>query len=190
MLKKLIGFFVVAVLSILVVCSFHVSHARYFFRARYSISLALVEHFTFSPGEIHTFQIPYDGYYAFQLWGGSGDDSENTRSGGRNIYEAGVSDGKVEATSYFKKGENLIIVVGTQGDSINDRFDGGRATDVRLSSGTIEDRVLVAGGDDLSYVGEAFSEEVPYKLPDRSLYGADQKQGYVIISFIGDMALD
>jgi hypothetical protein len=180
MLKKIIGFFVVAVLSILVVCSFHVSHARYFFRARYSISLALVEHFTFSPGEIHTFQIPYDGYYAFQLWGVSGDDSENTRSGGRNIYEAGDSDRKVTAASYFKKGENLIIVVAMKADTINDV----ETTDVRLSSGALNDRVLVADGDS-SYVDEAFSATIPANLPDRSLYGADPKQGYVIISFIG-----
>jgi|GEM_PF-3796112 len=165
MLKKLIGFFVIVVLSISVACSFHVSYAKYFFRKRYSISFTLAEHFTFSPGETHTFQIPYDGYYVFQLWSGGGDDSV----------------GMVAATSYFKKGENLIIAVGTRGDTTS----GDGATDVRLSSDTLNDRILVADGDS-SYVGEAFFEAIPSKLPDRSLYEADPKQGYAIISFIGD----
>ena len=59
-------------------------------------------------GETHTFEIPYDGYYAFQLRDGGGS----------------------------------------------------------------------------SYIGAAFSEDVPADLPDRSFYDINQKQGYAIVSFI------
>ena len=156
----------VVAMVIIAALTLSVSSARYAVRYKYMLNLALAEHFTFSAGQSHTFEIPYDGYYIFRLWGGYGGDSKNVWSGGQGIYELGGMGGMVEAVAYFSKGTILVIVVGTKGEVItggfngggtggtdlvpvfNDYFGGGGggATDVRLSSGALGDRILVAGG--------------------------------------------
>ena len=283
-------------LFILAALTFSSSLAKYFFRVEYPMKLALSEHFTFSPGSVHTFVIPYDGYYAFQLWGGDGGDSKNVWDTGAEIYELGGSGGMVAAMAYFKTGEVLTVVVGTKGGTSAGGFNGGGsggtdfapifnnyyggggggATDIRLSAATLTDRILVAGGggggsggrltmggsgywpahggnggteagkqlgeDGLgegfgsggsqtaggdghqfgklgdggggqysgggggggyyggggaygsgggggggsSYIGNEFVSEVPSGLPDRDYYSESEKDGYAIVSFLGD----
>ena len=156
----LVSLFIVAALT------FSSSLAKHFFRVEYPMKLALAEHFTFSPGAAHSFVIPHDGYYAFQLWGGDGGESKNAWNSGAEIYELGGSGAMVTAVSYFRKDEVLTVTVGTKGDIITGGFNGGGyggtdlapifndyyggggggATDIRLSTTTLDGRILVAGG--------------------------------------------
>ena len=147
--------------------TFSASSAKLAERQTYTLRLAMAEHFFFSAGEFHAFEIPYDGYYAFQLWGGDGGDSKALWWNGGEIYELGGAGGAVAAISYFAQGTNLVIAVGTRGDTTAGGFNGGGdgssnysssffndyhggggggATDVRLSGGELSDRILVAGG--------------------------------------------
>ena len=164
--KKRCGILISIALCLSAVLTFSVSSAKYATRHEYTIRLAMAEHFTFSAGTQHTFEIPYDGYYAFRLWGGDGGNSQNSWSSGEDIYQLGGEGGEVAGVSYFRKGTVLVITVGTKGGTtgggfngggsggtyllpvFNDYFGGGGggATDVRLSSGDIGDRILVAGG--------------------------------------------
>ena len=149
------------------VLTFPVSAAQYATRNAYTLKLAMAAHFTFAAGSRHIFEIPYDGYYAFKLWGGNGGDAINTWWHGETLYPHGGKGGAVEAVSYFEKGTVLVIVVGTKGGTTDGGFNGGGdggifhlaslsndyyggggggATDVRLASGTLNDRILVAGG--------------------------------------------
>ena len=164
--KKRIGLLALAVVCALTAVTVSRSSAKLAIRHEYKLKLAMAEHFDFAAGESHTFEIPYDGYYAFKLWGGDGGDSKNHWNGGHDTYELGGKGGEVAAVSYFTKGTVLVIVVGKRGEVtgggfngggfggsyllpvFNDYFGGGGggATDVRLASGTLADRTLVAGG--------------------------------------------
>ena len=160
-------YFITAVaLFVAVIMTLSVSTAMHRSRMRYTLKLAMAEHFSFAAGELHAFEIPYDGYYAFKLWGGDGGDSKNSWNNGAAIYELGGKGGEVAAVSFFVKGTVLTIVVGTKGETtaggynggggggayllpvFNDYFGGGGggASDVRINTGTLDDRILVAGG--------------------------------------------
>ena len=142
------------------------SLARYHRRVEYPLKLAMAVHAAFAAGKRHDFEIPYDGYYAVQLWGGSGGDGKNVWNNGSLLYPLGGSGGEVSAMAWFRKGELLVITVGTKGGTtaggfggggaggtdlapiFNDYFGGGGggATDVRLASDLPSARILVAGG--------------------------------------------
>ena len=159
-------FLALAALCLSVVLTLPLSAAKLIARQEYTLKLAMVEHFTFAPGDVHTFAIPYSGYYAFQLRGGDGGDSGKSGMGGDAVYRFGGSGGMVIAVGFFPQGTVLDIVVGSKGDINHGGFNGGGnggtdnsslfnyyaggggggATDVRLSGGTLDDRILVAGG--------------------------------------------
>ena len=147
------------------------SYAKYFHKQEYPMLLSFVQepvHYYFSAGEIYTFEIPQTGYYAFQLWGAYGSSSSRWIRIGNytETYDIGGLGGEVKATGYFEKGKILTIFIGTQGEQAEIGFNGGGnsgsdtgnlfyhffggsgggATGVRTASGTIEDRILVAGG--------------------------------------------
>ena len=165
-IKKKGIYLIIVYLFIAVMLTFSNSFAKYLFRTEYPLKLFSPEHFTFSAGEAYIFEIPYYGYYAFQLWGGDGGDSINYWNGGNDLYELGGKCGTISAGAYFQEGDCLIIVVGTKGDIINGGFNGGGngseytsswynnyyggggggATDVRFYSDSINYRILVAGG--------------------------------------------
>ena len=158
----------IASISLFLAALFTFSHSlsKYTFQAEYPLVLALAEHFPFVSGQQYAFTVPYDGYYAFQLWGGHGGDSKNAWNGGQSVYSLGGSGGMVSVVAYFTKDEILLITVGTQGGTNNGGYNGGGnggidlppifndyyggggggATDVRLIGGTLSDRILVAGG--------------------------------------------
>ena len=159
--KKSGGLWAFTAVCAAVALTFSVSSAKFAIRHEYALRLSAAEHFTFSPGNRYNFEIPYDGYYAFKLWGGSGGDSRDVWNGGETVHKIGGEGGKVAAVSYFESGTSLVIVVGAQGGTTGGGFngsgqggssnryhggDGGDATDVRLSPGTLSDRILVAGG--------------------------------------------
>ena len=165
--KKSCTVLVLAVLCIAAMLTFSISSAKYAARHEYTLKLTMAEHFTFSAGDRHIFEIPYDGYYAFKLWGGAGGNSKSSWPFGEEIYQLGGDGGKVAAVSHFTKGTLLVIVVGTKGDTADGGFNGGGdggfyyvplwgydyfggggggATDIRLSSDALEYRILVAGG--------------------------------------------
>jgi len=168
------GFLFVIAICVAVVMTFSVSSAKLATRNEYTFKIAMAEHFSFSAGEFHSFEIPYDGYYAFQLWGGDGGNSKNSWWSGEGIYEFGGNGGYVAAVSFFSKGTILVIAVGTKGGTTNGGFNGGGdggshsvpvfnfyfggggggATDVRLSAGALDDRILVAGGGGGSSAGD------------------------------------
>ena len=153
-------------LCVAVALTFSISFAKYATRHEYTLKLAMAEHFTFSAGNQHTFETPYDGYYAFRLWGGDGGHSRYSWRNGEESYPYGGKGGLVEAVSYFEEGTELVVIVGTKGGTTAGGFNGGGdgsshyvplfdnhyggggggATDLRLSSATLEDRILVAGG--------------------------------------------
>ena len=164
-------YFAIIALFMTVAFTFSVSLAKYFHKQEYPIELSFIQtpvHFNFSPGETHAFTIPYDGYYAFQLWGGVGGNSKRhfAFAGVEEIYEIGGSGGVVKAVGYFQKGDILTITVGMRGSTSAGGFGGGGdgasdtgpafnsyyggggggATDVRVSTGIADDRILVAGG--------------------------------------------
>ena len=165
-LRKPNFFLIIAVISVIVALTFSVSMAKLAKRYEYKLQLAMVEHFAFSAGTSHTFEIPRDGYYSFRLWGADGGDSKNVWSNGADIYTLGGKGAEISAVAYFTKGTVLIIVVGTRGDIVDTGYNGGGwggtdlapifnnyyggggggATDIRLASETLEDRILVAGG--------------------------------------------
>ena len=166
-LKKHGGLLALVSVCAAVALTFSFSSAKHAVRHEYKLKLAMAEHFTFSPGNSYNFEIPYDGYYAFKLWGGAGGNSRNSWWDGQEIYQLGGEGGEVAAVSYFTKGTVLTITVGTRGGTTGGGFNGGGdggdyyfsslfndyyggggggATDVRLSSGTLSDRILVAGG--------------------------------------------
>ena len=161
-----IGTMVFSALYMVIVMAFPFSTAKFAARHEYKLSLAMIEYFTFSAGGSYDFETPYDGYYAFKLWGGDGGDSMHQWDSGYEVFQLGGIGGSVSAVSYFPQGTKLIIVVG-EGGSIgaggsnggapayshtasygNEYFGGGGggATDVRLNAGTLHDRILVAGG--------------------------------------------
>ena len=164
--KKRSNILAFASLCIAVALTCSISSAKYAIRHEYTLKLAMAEHFTFAAGNQHIFEIPYDGYYALRLWGGDGGNSSYSWWNEEETYPYGGEGGVVEAVSYFDKGTNLVIIVGTKGDATAGGFNGGGeggsyyvplfgnyyggggggATDVRLSSGTLDDRILVAGG--------------------------------------------
>jgi len=164
--KKRYNVLALAVLCAAVVLTSSISSAKYATRYEYTLKLSMAEHFTFSADNQHIFEIPYDGYYAFKLWGGDGGDSVYSWWNGEEAYSCGGKGGVVEAVSYFESGTVLVIVVGTRGGTTDGGFNGGGgggsyyvpffdnyyggggggATDVRLVSGTLSDRILVAGG--------------------------------------------
>ena len=165
--KKSVCLFLLAIVYIATVFTFSASSAKLAERHTYALRLAMAEHFSFSAGESHSFEIPYDGYYAVQLWGGDGGDSKTLWWNGGESYEFGGTGGAVAAISYFSQGTNLVIVVGAKGGTTAGGFNGGGdgssnyggpffndyhggggggATDVRLSGGELSDRILVAGG--------------------------------------------
>ena len=157
------GCFVIAFLIAAIGLTSFNSLAKYYFRAEYPMKLTLTEHFTFSAGQAHSFTVPSDGYYAFQLWGGAGGDSANYWNGGHDVYQKGGAGGIVKAIAYFQKDEILTITVGGKGNTNGGGFNGGGnggantspifnsyyggggggATDVINS---LYDRILVAGG--------------------------------------------
>ena len=160
-ISKFIGLWAFVAICVVITLTFSVSEAKFSTRYQYAIKLSVAEHFTFSPGNSYNFEIPYDGYYAFQLWGGNGGDAKDVWNGVETIHEIGGVGGEIAAVSYFESGTNLVIVVGAQGGTnggglnggapggIDNRYhggDGGDATDVRFSPGTLNDRILVAGG--------------------------------------------
>jgi len=164
--KKRYNILALAVLCVAVVLTSSISSAKYVTRYEYMLRLSMAEHFTFSADSRHIFEIPYDGYYAFKLWGGDGGDSVYSRWSGEETYSHGGKGGVVEAVSYFESGTVLIIIVGTRGGTATGGFNGGGsggtfyvpffdnyyggggggATDVRLFSEALSDRILVAGG--------------------------------------------
>ena len=143
-----------------------VSSAKLAARHEYKLKLAMAEHVTFSANQSHVFIIPRTGYYAFQLRGGNGGDSQRTWPLGGEVLPLGGEGGTVSAISHFTEGTTLIITVGTKGNVNNGGFNGGGygesdfsgfvnsyrggggggATDVRTAGNTLEDRILVAGG--------------------------------------------
>lgn len=99
-------------------------------------------------GDVQTFTVPTTGYYGFELYGGQGQDY-NGHTGGQGGY--------VKSVLYLNEGDKLYINVGGgQGNTFNGggigtsngtaTSNGGGATDVRLNSNKIADRVIVAGG--------------------------------------------
>ena len=164
--KSNIIFWVIIILFSVVIPTFSTSSAKYVSRYEYALKLAMVEHITFSPGKVHIYEIPYDGYYAIQLWGGAGGASRRSGLGGEAVYQFGGRGGMVKGVSYFSEGTILHVFVGERGgfniggfngggDGGSDNsswFDfyagggGGGATDIRLFPGSIDDRILIAGG--------------------------------------------
>ena len=155
-----------ALVALLVIAlTFSTSSAKFVFRYEYEMQFAVAEYLAFGAGETHTFEIAYDGYYAFRLWGGSGGESKSTRLWEETVYEHGGAGGEVTAVGYFTKGTILLITVGTRGYIIEGGYNGGGsggkdeivfngyfggggggATDVRVDDGTPDGRILVAGG--------------------------------------------
>ena len=124
-LKKYTLILTIITMFLVAILTFQFSSAKIAFRQVYTLKLGKVEHFHFSAGQIHNFEIPYDGYYAFKLWGGDGGDSKNAWSTGQEIYELGGKGGEIAAISYFSKGTVIIIVVGTRGNTNKGGFNGG-----------------------------------------------------------------
>jgi len=155
-----------AVLCVMVSLTVSLTAAKMSTRHTYQLRLAQAEHIGFAAGQAHRFVVLRDGYYALQLWGAQGGDSQNSWNGGHEIYRLGGRGGRVTAVAYLTAGTVLYIVVGTWGQTIaggfngggsggadyaplyNDYFGGGGggATDVRLHTDALADRVLVAGG--------------------------------------------
>ena len=195
-MKKINIYLVIIIICTATLLNNNTSKARYFNRTEYPIKLALMEHFTFSPGASYTFTVPYDGYYAFRLWGGNGGDSKNTWNNGAEIYKLGGSGGAVTAVAYFKNGDVLIVTVGTQGGTNAGGFNGGGnggtdsgsifnvyfggggggATDIRLNSALLNDRILVAGGGGGGSGGSLNQSGVGYK-PANGGEGGNQTAG-------------
>ena len=163
--EKTRGIIGMACLLCAIMLTFPLSSARHATRHEYVLELAMAEHFVFAAGSRHTFEIPYDGYYAFRLRGGNGGDSKNAWNGGSETYTLGGSGGEVAAVKYFEAGTSLVIVVGSRGGIGSGGFNGGGsggtestafntytggggggATDVRSAAGNLSDRLLVAGG--------------------------------------------
>lgn len=164
--RKITALLALTVIYIFAVLTFPVSFAKYAARHEYRLKLAMATHYTFSAGTSHSFEIPEDGYYAFQLWGARGGDGRSGGWSGNNTYPIGGEGGEVAAVSYFFKGTVLDIVVGTKGGTTDGGFNGGGdggyhspivvnsfsggggggATDIRPSGGSLSDRILVAGG--------------------------------------------
>ena len=144
---------------------------KYTQETKYSLELTVKPkpiHFHFTPGKEHSFTVRYDGYYAFQLWGGAGGSSKRrfAIAGTEEYYAFGGLGGMITAVGYFQKDEVLTITVGLCGNTNTGGFGGGGnggtdtgnffnyyyggggggATDVRISSGIPGDRILVAGG--------------------------------------------
>ena len=159
----------IALMTVLIaVClTFSSTAAKFFRRDEYPLSLSVDRepiNFYFPAGEIYTFNAPHDGYYAFQLWGGNGGDSQNFWASGGESYELGGAGGAVSATIYLSQDDVLLVTVGTMGGTTaggyngggdggsdlapinNDYYGGGGATDIRIVPGALSNRILVAGG--------------------------------------------
>ena len=165
-MNKKVCFLAAVFLCISIAVTFSDTAAKYFCKTEYPMKFALVENFSFESGQSHIFDVPRNGYYAFQLWGANGGESQNSWDGGKEIYDLGGIGGTINATAYFEEGETLTIVVGTSGKINEAGFNGGGyggtdtnnfynnyyggggggATDVRIFGDTAEDRFLVAGG--------------------------------------------
>ena len=156
---------VIAVLYIVVLMFFPLSLAKFTVGHEYKLNLIMMPYYTFFAGETYAFEIPYDGYYSFKLWGGDGGDSKYQWGSGSEIFQLGGKGGIVTAVSYFSQGTVLFIVVGKSGEILTGGYNGGGngetyspsssnyyggggggATDVRLSSGELTSQLLVAGG--------------------------------------------
>ena len=148
------------------IMTFSLSSAKFTSRFEYTLKLSMAQHYTFSPGTSHTFEVPRDGYYAFKLRGANGGDSASAWDTGETYYPYGGQGGEVSAVSYFTKGTVLVVTVGSKGGTNIGGYNGGGnggtdnanhsnfyaggggggATDIRSSGGTLGDRLLVAGG--------------------------------------------
>lgn len=94
-------------------------------------------------GDVQFFKVPEDGYYGFELYGGQG--------GNKGSYQGGKG-GYIKTVIKLNKGDVLYINVGGgSGNTFNgggkgSDSNGGGATDIRLNSNLIKDRIFVAGG--------------------------------------------
>lgn len=100
-------------------------------------------------GKPVTFNVEKDGLYLLESWGAQGGSLGDYRGG-----KGGFASGEI----YLKKGEELTITVGGDGDynngrgyngggsSYNGSQRGGGATDFRVGGTSIYNRILVAGG--------------------------------------------
>ena len=156
----------VCALVVAVALSAPLSWAKLARRQKIPLELALARPVVFEAGYSHRFEAPDRGYYAFQLWGGAGGDSLNVYFGEQLVYPIGGPGGYAAAVLYLEAGTVLDITVGGAGDIITGGFNGGGwggslyvpvfgdyfggggggATDVRPEGGSLEDRLLVAGG--------------------------------------------
>ena len=165
------SYFFILLLCFVLVLTSSFTYAKFFHKQEYPMELNFIQersHFLFEPGLSHDFEIPYDGYYTFQLWGGNGGSAKRTTvfTGAEEFYPHGGLGGMIKATKYFNKGVVLKITVGNGGSIVDGGYNGGAdggidtgaffhnyfggggggATDVRFSTGTLLDRILVAGG--------------------------------------------
>lgn len=115
-------------------------------------------------GGVQQFTIPKDGMYQLEVWGAEGGGSEssgniNSGTGGKGGYSKGLKQ--------FSKGDVVQVFVGGRGGSSTNGLaqggfngggngyassdaepgnGGGGATDIRLGSASLTDRIIVAGG--------------------------------------------
>ena len=125
-------------------------------------------------GTPQTFTTPYSGIYKVELWGASGFPSQEPGLGGYTSGEIYLSKSKKLYLYVGGAGEKLVSSFGGGGYNgggaadvsgnigYYDRFGGGGATDLRLTSGnwndfnSLKSRIMVAGGGGShSYGGDA-----------------------------------
>jgi len=96
-----------------------------------------------TPGAVQTFQVPCKGTYKVEVIGANGWSQNGGNNGGRGAY--------VYGNISLLMGDKLYVNVGGVGTSIGGSNGGGTnggggSSDVRIGTGTKEERIIVAGG--------------------------------------------
>ena len=100
-------------------------------------------------GEVEYFEAPYTGNYELEVWGAEGGSRSTAGKGGKGGYSKGIV--------RLVQGEIVAVYVGGAGNNLQKGFNGGGisgtpnvygggASDIRIGSYSLNDRIIVAGG--------------------------------------------